>query len=306
MFSSDGRYLATVSNEGGVRLWETATGRQIEYFPEAVGVNFNEKGDRALVGYTNTDSALDLVDTGTGKVIKQFPAWQRYAVSPDGSAAELTDGSGAHVIDLATGSKRTDLAVADTKTIFHPCASGKRAIGYSEKDDAIRLWDGQTGKELAMPQWRGKPPDYAVLTPDCRAMVVESGNATGLFDFATQSIVPLQEQKTDMVFTKISDSGRLLLTISKTGDVGLSDLTTAKPLAVLDGGGEAVKFVTFSSGERQVVTGSNKGTIRIWDVAHGKLIQTLTFDETEAPSFGVRTPDGKLAVLINQKFAVGT
>ncbi len=305
-FSADGRYLATASHEGGARLWEAATGRQIAYFPEAVSVNFNHEGDRAFVSFMKDDAALDLVETDSGAVIKQFPAWESYAFSPDGSAAELTDSAGAHVIEVAKGGKRTDLAGADSQASFRLCASAKLVLGYSKKEDAFHLWDGQTGKKLTMPQWHGEPADYAVLTPDCRAMVLEYDNATFLYEFATQAIVPLQEQKTAIVYTRISDSGRLLLTIAKNGDAGLSDLANATPLTLLNGAGEAVKFVTFSSDERQLVTRSNKDVIRIWDVGHGKLIQTLNFDETEDPSFGVRTPDGKLPVLINQKFAAGT
>jgi WD40 repeat protein len=66
-------------------------------------------------------------------------------------------------------------------------------------------------------------------------------------------------------------------------------------LQTLEGHSASVRSVAFSPNGKQVVSGSNNNTVRLWDAATGALQQTLE-GHSDSVSSVAFSPDGKQVV----------
>jgi WD40 repeat protein len=156
-FSPDGSLLATSSTrEGRLFLWDTASGRKVH---ELAGhsrvwplVAFSPDGATLAAGAEN--GAVNLWDVRSGR--RQEPL--RYndgpvravAFSNDGRLLATGDGHNVQVIDLKAGRWLYTFPQQTLCTRLAFSEDSKLLAGTSDAPDPrLRLWDVETGKELA-------------------------------------------------------------------------------------------------------------------------------------------------------------
>ncbi|MFO0955975.1 MAG: WD40 repeat domain-containing protein [Isosphaeraceae bacterium] len=198
--SADGRWLAGGGVLGRPFVWDAATGRK-----------------RAELGAdAKYVHVLEFIDGGASLIASDVGSLRIWHLDrPPGPPAEL-EGHRGEAWD----------------SLFTP--DGKLLITAGD-DHAIRIWDPDSGEELATLLGHGVLVTSIAISPDGRTL------ASGGFD----------------------------------DTVRLWDLTTRRPLAVLRGHTHDVLRVAFSVDGRTLASTGKDGTVRTWDVAERRAIATF-------------------------------
>lgn len=151
-------------------------------------------------------------------------------------------------------------------------------IATASRDHTIRLWDAETGAQLAkIENWVAV--NTAVLSPDGTRLVTSdwAGLAT-VWDVETGEILVELEGHTDRVNTASFDpSGTRIVTASDDGTARVWDAATGAELLRLGGGSIfVIATASFSPDGRRIVTASWDGSASVWDAANGAELLTLT------------------------------
>ena len=265
-FSPDGDRLATGTENGQVRLWNTATGQLLRILPgrRAASVNsvtFSPDGKILASGTEN--GQLQLWDTSTGRLIHALPRTgnamvNSVAFSPDGKI-------------LAAG-----------------------------RDDELQLWNMVTGQPI--PVSPAGSVQSVAFSPDGRTLVSGGANGIHLWNSANGQPVGAPLASEAVVFSvAFSPDGRSLVSGNGDGEVRLWHLDVIQPARVIPApvsNRGPVDTVAFSPGGKLLATGDQDtegadGQIRLWDPRTGQLIRTMP-DNPDAPvNSVVFSPDGQ-------------
>jgi WD40 repeat protein/energy-coupling factor transporter ATP-binding protein EcfA2 len=147
---------------------------------------------------------------------------------------------------------------------------GRRLASASE-DCTIRIWDAESGDELAVLHGHTDTVNAVAWSPDGRRLATGSHDHTvRIWDADDGSELALfvghDARVTSLAW---SPDGRRLATASYDRTTRLWDLTTQKDPLILTGHGDAVWGVSWSPDGRSVATASDDHTARIWDARHG-------------------------------------
>jgi WD40 repeat protein len=165
-FSSDGRYLASGSDDNYFKLWQVNTGKILwsvfspGFFDNIVAFSPDDKYVALASkpsGIIGEENLIILVESSTGKIIRSFNE-HYYGVnsisfSSDGSLiASGNDDKTIKISDVSTGEIIKILEGHQLPVIsvnFLPIPNRKYLVSSSE-DGTVRLWNVETGKEIAM------------------------------------------------------------------------------------------------------------------------------------------------------------
>jgi WD40 repeat protein len=153
---------------------------------------------------------------------------------------------------------------------FSPDGKTLAAGSFNDNNNNIKLWDVPSGKELRTLKGHPGFVESVAFSPDGKTLASGSADHTiKLWDVT---------------------SGQELHTLATAAQPFLQSLPI--PFLWLGGHSDTVKSVTFSPDGKTLASGSLDKTIKLWDVASGKELCTLSGNSE--PVFSVAfSPDGK-------------
>lgn len=256
-FSPDGEKLATIDENGSVRIWDSATGDQLfDLSAEniAAGQEYAPSQDQIItIEDTLDETTIRFWDADGNTLIKTFN------VTPD----------------MSLGS----IAVVDP--------SGH--LLATKEDEHIYVWDTVTDEKLA--EFAG-PVGYVsalAFSPDGTMLAAGgSNNKAVIWDVASgQQIASLVGHVDSILSLEFSPDDQRLATGSDDGTARIWDIASGEQILALIEHEDGASDVAFSPQGAWLATASRGGPARIWDTGTGNVL--MTFPKLELPDWSPPT-----------------
>ncbi len=295
-FSDDGKRLITTSADKTARIWELE----------------------------NAGAAIRSLEARSGD------SWPVVRSSPDGQLIAVAHGVSLRLCDAATGRVVRDLPAGDKGHIyslaFSPADHRLLAVGCGGAANVshVALWDIDAGTELARLEGATDLPGARVrqqaggvaalrFSPDGRSLVAGFGSPLlttnepvaplKVWDVATRRpIRRLQGHMNFCVSLDFSPDGTLMASGGRDGTAILwSTATWTRARTLLnpdknslfeDGSRGMVEDVAFSPDGKTLALASREASVQLWEVATGKLLETLKGHPSSVNAVAF-SPDGR-------------
>ncbi len=272
-FSPDGREVLTAAPDGSARLWNATTGVLVRSLvvEDDSGVRFaafSPDGSRILTGGTEGEGAR-LWDRSSGTLVAAFPEADQGSSNPrfdrEGRRFVTASSVEARVWEAETGGRvgppfRPPEGIGFNGATLSP--DGKLVAVTPIAGTCATVWDAATGTQ-AIELCRDRPVQDAFFDPAGRHLVV--GYPMAIWDLVTASWIEMVEQPAQIQFALLSrDGGRLLLgrqSAALVWEVGGNRVIGPLRHAGL------VRWADLEGSGRFLLTASEDGTARLWDLA---------------------------------------
>jgi WD40 repeat protein len=322
VFSPDGKTIVSGGQDGLVKIWDLATGREVKNLVvvpdpgDKFGVtNVVYSPDGRVLAASTQDGNVVLYDTASWQAIKTLPAHQAViwglAFSPDGRL--LATGSEDHTVklwEMASGSLAAtfgvencqDKACGDGHTdevytvAFSPDGSLLASAGA---DSAVRVWDVAASRflfKLAGPNAHTGLIWAVAFSPDgTRLASASSDRAIKIWSVTTQDWVMNIDGHTDWVYAlAYTRDGKNLISASADRTIRIWDTLYGRLETTLTGHTDEVFALNLSKDNRYLVSAGQDLTVRLWNISDFGSREILTMDNKDRVNAVAYSPDGSL------------
>jgi WD40 repeat protein len=298
-YSPEGSIIASASRDGTVKLWNAETGdlrRTLSgHHSEALAVRFSPDG--RFVASGAADSAIIMWDLGSGRKARTLLGHEgvvrALVFSPDGrhiASASSVD-STIRIWDAGTGKQLRSFGAAGVESLSY--SPDGRHIASGSMDNAIRLWEAETGVETLTLAGRSSWARSAAYSPDGRYIAMGSTDRTiHVWEAGTgRKLLTLAGHTATVRSVAYSPDSKRIVSGGADSSVRVWDAASGRELQTLWGHTSVVRSVIYDPTGRFIVSGSSDASIKVWDARTGAELWTFTGHTGEVNALAY-SPDG--------------
>jgi WD40 repeat protein len=316
VFSSDGKFLLTASNDQIARVWDAVSGRLLRAYRghTAPIVSLAVSPDNKRLATLASDGAVKLWDPTQDQETRSFLPPEELGLVDSlafqpGSEQLALGGTGELLVwNLANG--RQTHHVGKQHTLFTHgvaySADGRRLVtiaGLAREGCEVTVRDAADPKPRV---FNTQTARVMALSPDGRWLALDAGNRVDLWDLDAGKPVSRLDMGEGRV-TALSfrpDGKHLAMAVvdevrgKRAWGVMVKELASGKTAANLTGGeeelvkGNVLAALAFTPDGQQVLGAGEKGAY-VWEVASGKQIHQFALNTSHVAFNAAFSPDGK-------------
>ncbi|KAL5344830.1 hypothetical protein ACLOAV_010227 [Pseudogymnoascus australis] len=283
-FSPHGTMLASASDDGTIRLWDSATGTHKHTLDGHKGpvrlIAFSPHG--TMLASASADGTVRLWDPATGThqhTLNGHKAPLRLiAFSPHGTmlASASADGT-VRLWDPAAGTHQHTLEGHKGPVSSIAFSPHGTMLASASADGTVRLWDPAAGThQHTLDGHKGPVTSIVFSTYGTMLASASIDGSVQLWDPAAGTHQhTLQSYKGPISSIAFSSHGTMLASASADGTVRLWDPAAGTHQHTLDGYKGPVSSIAFSPHGTMLASASADGTVRLWDPTAGTHQHTL-------------------------------
>lgn len=286
IFSPNGKFVVTASNDGSAYIWNAETGKLIgEPLKHDYDVDYAEfsSDGKYIVTLSGWNIRIWNASDGTPatEIMKLKKSAESASFSNDGNKLLCVSYSRFSVFDIKT---KQEILEKEVKTpgLFNPLSTAKfssdgkyilttSVTNSKTKSMSAQVWDIETGEVLIEKNIQNEI--YADICPDNKHLVIASGNTASVWDLRTNELlINLPEHPSNIRSVVCSLCGKYVATATDDGQLYIWRVSSGKLISGPIQHEKFVEFAVFSSDGKSLATLTSEGIASVWDVSSGKLL----------------------------------
>ncbi|KAF3090554.1 WD domain protein [Orbilia oligospora] len=277
-FSPDGKWIASVSADKSLRVWDSRTG-ELEQIFEAHTAGISDVAwspDSKTLATGSDDKTIRLWELKSGRMIRILKGHHNYVYclnfNPQGNM--IVSGSydeAVRIWDIRSGNcQKTLPAHQDPVSGVDFIRDGTMIVSCSH-DKLIRIWDTNTGQCLKTLVEEELPPVSCVrFSPNGKYILASTlDSSIRLWDYLRDGGKVLKTYLGHVnakysIFSAFSRDGKYIFSGSEDSAIYIWDVQTKEVLQVLRSHEDVVLGISAHPSENLLVSSSLDGTVKIW------------------------------------------